>query len=358
MERWTQALKAVMSLLYGMAQAATRAAPSLLDGVVKVASMAGPAAGKSSGRPLAFVLLAFIVGATVSQASFAFADDSSTNPFRAIWDAISELQVKTDSLQAQIDDLRAERGLAAVEAVATKVSEPSIALEVGNGQVGQTIITVVARNSGPENAVGVKISTYYQMSLFHVNFIEGAQCTDQSRGIIECYIGTIEAGSEARIAIDATPSQLGQQAIIVTDIASITDDANHANNHAEAVFITSNAVVVQTPVAPAQPAEVPQAPAEEVPAEAPTEQPPAETPAEQPPSEQQSGEQKADQSQSGEQQSGEQAQSGEQSSSEQSSSEASSSSTESSGEESSSSSGEQGSGGDTGGSGEAPPSTG
>jgi hypothetical protein len=328
MEAWTQARKVFLSLASGVAPAA-RAATK-----------------RGSGRPLAFVLLAFIVGATISQASFAFADDSSTNPFRAIWDAISELQVKTDSLQAQIDDLRAERGIAQSGAVVTKVSEPSVALEVGNGPVGQTLVTVVARNSGPENAVGVKISTYYQMSLFHVNFIEGAQCTDQSRGIIECYVGTIEAGSEARIVVDATPSQLGEQAIIVADISSITDDVNPANNHAEAMFITSDAVVVQTPPAPAPPAEVPQAPAE-APAEAPSEQPPEEAPAEQPPAEQpaeqQSGEQSGEQS-SESQQSGEQAQSGEQSSGEQSSSD------QSAGEQSSSESGGSG--------GEAPPSSG
>jgi hypothetical protein len=200
------------------------------------------------------VVLAFVIGATISQASFAFADDSSTNPFRAIWEAISELQTKTDSLQAQIDDLKAQRVAAAPEQAEARVSEPSIAIEVGAGDAGQTAIKVIARNAGPENAVGVKLSTYYQMTLFHVNSIQGAECTDQARGIIECYLGTIDAGSETTVTINASPSALGQQAIITTDISSITSDANPANNHAEAVFVTSEApVVTQQPVTPVQP---------------------------------------------------------------------------------------------------------
>ena len=227
-----------------------------------------------ANRPLAFVVLAFVVGATISQASFAFADDSSTNPFRAIWDAISELQTRTDSLQAQIDDLKESRSTAA--------AEPAVAIEVGSEQSGQTAIQVIARNAGPENADGVKLSTYYQTSLFSVNSIQGAECTDQARGIIECYLGTLDVGSEARITIDATPVALGQQATITSDISSITDDANPGNNHAEVVFITSVAPIVIPPVA--QPEQVP---AEQVPqqsAEGPQEQPseqPSEEPAEQ-----------------------------------------------------------------------------
>jgi hypothetical protein len=218
-----------------------------------------------ASRLLAFVVLAFVIGATISQASFAFADDSSTNPFRAIWEAISELQTKTDSLQAQIDDLKTQRVAAVQEQVETRVSEPSIAVEVGAGDAGQTAIKVIARNAGPENAVGVKLSTYYQMTLFHVNSIQGAECTDQARGIIECYLGTIDSGSETTVTINASPSALGQQAVITTDISSITSDANPANNHAEAVFITSETPVVTQPVQPQVPVEQPSQPAEEVP---------------------------------------------------------------------------------------------
>ncbi|AIF83493.1 hypothetical protein NTE_01429 [Candidatus Nitrososphaera evergladensis SR1] len=199
-------------------------------------------------KPIAFVVLAFVIGATISQGSFAFADDSSTNPFRAIWEAIGELQTKTDSLQAQIDDIKTQQQQegaspsAAGQAV-TKNSETSLSIDLSGGQPGQTLISLVARNAGPDSAVGVKLSTYYQMSLFRVNHIDGAQCTDQARGIIECYLGTIESGGEARITIDATTLQIGQQAIITADASSITKDVNPGNNHAETVFVTAPQVV-------------------------------------------------------------------------------------------------------------------
>jgi hypothetical protein len=263
-----------------------------------------------AGRPLAFIVLAFIVGATISQASFAFADDSATNPFRAVWDAIAELQVKTDSLQSQIDDLREQRGASpaagadgTAAAAAARIADPSIAIEAASGS--QTLVHVIGRNSGPENAVGVKLTLYYQTSLFTVDSIQGAAgCTDGSRGIIECYLGTIDAGSEARITIAATPFALGQQAIFSADISSITEDANPANNHAEAAFITSDAPAAvpqeQAPSpsssSPAQQPEVQQEEQEE-------QQPPAdsqqveveegEQPADQQPAEGQQGEEQA-----------------------------------------------------------------
>ncbi|MEM2140871.1 hypothetical protein [Nitrososphaera sp.] len=211
------------------------------------------------GKPMAFVLLAFVIGATVSQGSFAFADDSATNPFRAIWDAIGELQIKTDSLQAQIDDLKAQRGtvVSAAQTV-TKNSEASLGIDVTAGQSGQTLVTFIVRNAGPDSAVGVKLTAFYQTSLFQINFIQGAECSDGSRGIVECYLGTIVAGSETRIVADATPISLGQQAIITADLSSITDDTNLANNHAESVFTTSVAPVVSPPVTPTAPVLQPQ----------------------------------------------------------------------------------------------------
>jgi len=273
-------------------------------------------------RPIAFVVLAFVIGATISQGSFAFADDSSTNPFRAIWQAIGELQTKTDSLQAQINDLKTQQSspsaISSPGQIATKVSETSLALDLSSGQAGQTLVTLVARNAGPDSAVGVKLSTYYQMSLFQVNHIDGAQCTDQARGIIECYLGTIESGGEARITVDATPVQLSQQAVITADVSSITKDSNPGNNHAETVFVTS-----QTPVAipPAQqPTTVPPVEQPSASNQTSTEQPAASggqqqqtvqnqtgtqgqaPPAEQPPAGNQTGTQKTQGSQSAEQQ--------------------------------------------------------
>lgn len=202
-------------------------------------------------KPLIIAVLAFVVGAAISQASLAFADDSS-NPLVAIWQAISELQTKTNSLQSQIDDIKTAHETAAPEAPGT-ISEPSVAVKVSGGEAGQTLIQVIARNAGPQNAVGVKLATYYQMSLFKINSINGAECTNQARGIIECYLGTLGLGSEAIVTINATPLSLGQQAVITSDISSTTDDANQADNHAEAVFTTSSTPVAIQPTTPAQP---------------------------------------------------------------------------------------------------------
>lgn len=198
------------------------------------------------GKPMGFVLLAFVIGATISQASFAFADDSATNPFRAIWDAIGDLQAKTESLQSQIDELKTQPGTTtAVSQIVTKTSDSSLAIEVAGGQSGQTLVTFIVRNSGPDNAVGTKLTAFYQPSLFQINFVQGADCSDGSRGIIECYLGTLTSGSEARVTIDATPVSLGQQAIITADLSSITRDTKPVDNHAEAVFVTSTAPVVE-----------------------------------------------------------------------------------------------------------------
>lgn len=204
------------------------------------------------GGKIAFVALAFVIGATISQASFAFADDSTTNPFRAVWQAISELQTKTDSLQAQINDLKSQQassGPSALQQIPERISDLSVATEIGAGQSGQTLIQTIVKNAGPENAVGVKLSVYYQPSLFQVNYITGEECTDGGRGIVECYLGTLDSATDKTITIDATPVSLGQQASIIADISSITTDPNLTNNHSESTFVIS-----ATPVAvPSQP---------------------------------------------------------------------------------------------------------
>ena len=219
--------------------------PSALDRTFKIAGISINLKNVW-GRPMGFVLLAFVIGATISQGSFAFADDSSTNPFRAIWDAIGELQTTTDSLQAQIDDLRSQRGTTSTaEQVATKTSDGSIAIEVSGGEAGQTIITFFARNSGPDSAVGAKLTAFYETSLLRINFIEGADCSDGSRGIVECYLGTIAEGSDAKVTIDADPISLDQTARIIAEFSSITREANAADNHTEAVFVTATVPVAQ-----------------------------------------------------------------------------------------------------------------
>jgi hypothetical protein len=297
------------------------------------------------GRPIAFVVLAFLIGAIISQGSFAFADDSATNPFRAIWEAIGELQTRTDSLQAQIDELKTQGvAVSSTEQVEVSASDTSLAIDVWHDDF-QTVIDVVATNSGGDNAVGVKILTFYQMSVLDVTFIDGAQCTDQARGIIECYVGTIESGNEARVTIYATPAQLGEQAIITADASSITKDSNPANNHAELVFITSEEPVALPPVQVEE-----EEPEEQPSEEAPFEEQPSESSGEEQGSEEQTteeqpseGEQGAEE-QAGEEQPSEQTeQTGEEAGDEQSSGEESSESgNEQSSEQGSESSSEQG----------------
>lgn len=298
------------------------------------------------GRPVAFVVLAFLIGAVISQGSFAFADDSATNPFRAIWEAIGELQTKTDSLQAQIDEIKTQGvAVSSGEQIETNTSDTSLAIQVGHDDF-QTVIDVAATNSGGNSAVGVKILTFYQMSVLDVTFIDGAQCTDQARGIIECYVGTIESGGEAHVTIYATPAQLGEQAIITADVSSITKDSDPANNHAELVFITSEEPVAVLPVQVEE-----QEPEEQTGEEAPAEEQPSEsTSGEEQSSEEQpaEGEQGSEEESTGsdEEQAGEEAPAGEGSESqgeEQSSDEQSSESGEQPSEQGSESSSEQGS---------------
>ncbi len=222
--------------------------PSANDGTFRIAGFALNLKNVW-GKPMGFVLLAFVIGATISQGSFAFADDSATNPFRAIWDAIGELQVKTDSLQAQIDDLKTQ-GTTVTTTQVVKTSDGSLSIDVSGGESGQTIITFTVRNLGPDSAVGAKLTAFYQPSLFQINFVQGAECSDGARGIIECYLGTIPVGSNSIVMVDATPRTLGQEAKIVADFSSITRDANPANNHAEVAFITSNQPFVEEQTQP------------------------------------------------------------------------------------------------------------
>jgi hypothetical protein len=123
------------------------------------------------------------------------------------------------------------------------------------------------------------------MSLFKVNSINGAERTNQARGIIECYLGTLGAGSEATVTIDATPLSPGQQAVITADISSITNDSNLVDNHAEAGFTTSSVPVVIQPTAPAQP---------QTPVQTPTVQPAPEQTAPKQPKEESAGQRYAD----------------------------------------------------------------
>lgn len=200
-----------------------------------------------SGRTLAFVVLALLVGGIVSQLPSALADDSE-NPFSAIWDAIFDLQSRDDDLQAQIDELRAERNaLAAQTGEPVLVSDLYAELEVETTEDGHTLVYVTASNGGPDKAAGVKLTTFYLMPLFEINSISGDQCEDKSRGIIECVLGTLEEDQEFVITIDATARESGEANTWTVDVSTTTDDSDYANNYATYNFETGSGEPIEIP---------------------------------------------------------------------------------------------------------------
>src|SRR5437867_4840829 len=191
-------------------------------------------------KPVAFVLLAFLIGGVASQLPFAFAD-SSANPLQAIWDAISALSNKQENLQVQIDELRETIKNDHISSTQSEgpQSEPSIKIELESGeQSSSTIIHLIASNAGPDKAIGVKVTFFYEMSLFDIKSISGEQCEDLSRGIVQCFIGTIGSKEEYPITIAADAKALNEKSSLVADISSITKDTDPSNNHADLQFVT------------------------------------------------------------------------------------------------------------------------
>jgi len=214
------------------------------------------------GRMVAFVVLAVLAGSVISQIPSALADDSA-NPFSAMWDAIFDLQSRDKDLQAQIDELRAERDALLGQTEPAFVSDPYAEIKVDVTD-GRTLVYITVGNSGPERAAGVKVTAFYLMPLFEINSIDGDQCEDKSRGIIECILGTLEAGQESVITIDATARESGKANTWTVDISTTTDDADYANNHVTYDFETGSGEPVEIP-ATEQPIEqqVTQEPAQE-----------------------------------------------------------------------------------------------
>ena len=217
-----------------------------------------------ASKPIAFVLLAFLLGGTASQLPFAFGDSSSTNPLQSLWDAIGALNNRQQDLQAQIDELRAEiqkdnELSAAASGVEVPQSEPSIKIELeghdsANDQAGGSdarntkivMFHLTASNSGPDNAVGVKLTFFYKLGLFEIasiTAVQGEQCEESSRGIVQCYIGTIGPSAEHRITIMATADVPDQEAHVAADISSITQDTDPRNNHADFTFVPNELLI-------------------------------------------------------------------------------------------------------------------
>ena len=197
-----------------------------------------------SGRTLAFVAIALLVGGIVSQLPSALGDDSD-NPLSALWDAIFDLQSRDEDLQAQIDELRVE-GVAPTSAGSELVSDLYAVIKAEVTEDGRTLVHITAGNSGPDRAAGVKVTAFYLMPLFEINSLDD-QCEDKSRGIIECVIGTLGADQEAVVTIDATAKESGEENTWTADISTTTDDADYINNHVTYTFETGSAEPVDVP---------------------------------------------------------------------------------------------------------------
>jgi hypothetical protein len=204
--------------------------------------------GMHYGKTLALITVALLVGGIISQLPSALADDSD-NPFSSLWDAIFDLQSRDDDLQAQIDELKAERNalLAQTGAEPVFVSDPYAEMEVETTEDGRTLIHVTVGNTGPDRAAGVKLTAFYLMPLFEINSIDGDQCEDKSRGIIECALGTLEADQESVITIDATARESGEANTWTVDISTTTDDADYTNNHVTYDFETGSGQPIEIP---------------------------------------------------------------------------------------------------------------
>jgi uncharacterized protein DUF11 len=188
-------------------------------------------------RTALFLVAAFVVGTIVSQASFAFADDEA-NPFKALWDSIDSINNKTDSLQAQIDDLKAQKDITASsqnQGVEEDSSNVNVSILSREAEESDGVhIDYIVKNDGPSDAVGVKLTAFYKMSAIHIQYISSSACVDMSRGIMECHLGTIKSGGESVVTVIATDmnDQSSERPVTLTaDVSSINDDLDYTNNH-------------------------------------------------------------------------------------------------------------------------------
>jgi hypothetical protein len=192
-------------------------------------------------------MLALLAGGVLTQLPPALGDDSQ-NPFSALWAAIFDLQNRDEDLQAQIDELRAERdGLLIESAQSGFASDTYTNIEVEATEDGRTLFQIAAGNNGPDRAAGVKLTAFYLMPLYKINSINDDRCENRSRGIIECTLGTLEAHQESVITIDTFARESGKENKWTADISTTTDDVDYTNNHMTSAFATGGAEPVETP---------------------------------------------------------------------------------------------------------------
>lgn len=200
------------------------------------------------GRILAFAMLALLAGGILAQLPLAAAEDSDSL-FGALWDAIFDLQSRDEQLQAQIDQLRAEREalLARADTEPMLVSDLYATIEVEALEQDRTLVHITVGNNGPDRAAGTKLTAFYLLPLFEINSIDGDLCMDKSRGIIECIIGTLEQGEEVTITVDATARESGKTTTWTVDVSTTTDEADYSDNHVTYDFETGSGETIEIP---------------------------------------------------------------------------------------------------------------
>jgi hypothetical protein len=176
------------------------------------------------------------LAACIGLAPYAFGQ-KSPNPLGALWDAIYDLQRHDDGLQAQIDELKADRE-ALSEKPSSLVADPMVDVDVAVGTSGELGILLHVYNEGPDRAAGVKLTMFYKMTAMQLDNISGEGCRDLSRGIIQCDLGTIEAGSDSTVSIDARQID-AEPSTLTVDLSSITMDADPSNNRYVGQIATS-----------------------------------------------------------------------------------------------------------------------
>jgi hypothetical protein len=180
------------------------------------------------------IIIVILAGAGLALNPYAFGQESKS-AVQTIWDAIYDLQNKDQKLQAQIDDLKTESGpRQQIEAP----SEVSAEIEIENNPSSEEMeIKVDVNNDGPERAAGVKLTIFYKMPLFDIDSIP-EQCRNLERGIVQCDLGTIEAGDRLQVLISLKPKELGVQTTITADVSSTTEDRIPTNNHLVVDLVT------------------------------------------------------------------------------------------------------------------------
>lgn len=204
-------------------------------------------------RIAVYVMLTLLSGGILSQLPSAMGA-TTANPLSAIWDAIFDLQNQNKDLQAQIDQLKAEReNISTVQSdVQAYTSDAYTKIDAVTSNDGNTQIKIAVGNNGPDRAAGTKLTVFYLMPLFEINSITGSDCQDLSRGIITCTIGTLESRAVSNITINAIARESGKANTWTADLSATTDDSNPQNNHVSYSFETGSgtpvAIVDEVPI--------------------------------------------------------------------------------------------------------------